>query len=85
MFAPRFSFLPPSTGDKLLAAARSAKLELQRWPTGPDGKPDVEISYELSGSLPVDGSTIDVVRELLREFKRPLPVCDDRGQEGGAV
>lgn len=31
--APRFSFLKPSAGDKLLARATSCKIELLRWPT----------------------------------------------------
>lgn len=92
----RFSFLPPSTGDQLLSAATRAVITIDRWPhhlptegeEEGEEQPEVEIGFELKGSLPVaGGSAAGVVRDLLREFNMPRHTKrrDDRGGEGGAA
>lgn len=76
---PRF-LLGPSLGDKLLAGASVAKIELCRWPGGEQ----TEVSYRLEGTL-ADGDRATIAA-LVREFARPLPSRDSAagGEEGGA-
>lgn len=82
-------FAPPSAGDRLLAAASSAKLELHRYPDEARAgeEPPCDVSFELRGSLPITGGTAaGLVRDLLREFRAPKPGQrpEQRGEEGGA-
>lgn len=83
----RFSFLPPSTGDKLLANASSAKITLSRWPdhglADDAGEiPTVDCEFELSGTLPLAGNQASrLVANLIREFRQPR----QPRQEGGAA
>jgi hypothetical protein len=88
----RFSFLPPSCGDRLLSQATSCKLELLRLPSAlseheaDDGvlernESDVELSFELRGDFALSGrESAELLIALVREFRRPL-----RGEKGGAA
>jgi hypothetical protein len=73
----RFSLLPPSPGDKLLAHSSSATITLSRFA----GEPAIE--FELKGQLPVAQGRA-LLSDLAREFARPLPGSAEE-QEGGAA
>ncbi len=77
----RFSFLPPSLGDRLLEQATSIELRLYRLPSDPaegSGDSGLWATFELHGRLPSRHDEAgEQLAALLREFRRP------RGGKGG--
>jgi hypothetical protein len=78
MSAPRFDFLlPPSTGDRLLANATAANVELTRCAS--DGQQDdadratsIDCVFQLRGSLCLSGKdAATLLGALIREFQTP--------------
>jgi hypothetical protein len=79
--SPRFSFLPPSVGDRLLSGASSAKITFSRWPSGADDRV-TDCEFELRGEIPLTADQAgDMLAALIKEFRSPRL---DRGEEGGA-
>ncbi len=68
----RFSFPKPSAGDRLLAGASQAKINLTRWP-GVDGEPSqCSLEYELRGDVQIAGpQAATIVQALVEEFRSP--------------
>src|SRR5262245_11218133 len=62
----------PTTGDQLLAAASSAKIELTRWPVeNSDGQTAVDVTFELRGELPAGVGAVALLWPL-RELQQRL-------------
>lgn len=92
----RFSFLPPSCGDRLLKRASVIKLELHRYtiadplvelddglgvPADEPRETVADLSYELKGELPLRGAEADeLLAGLIHEFRQPI----GRGKGGAA-
>ena len=69
---PEFYFIPPSPGDRLLAGAYGAKIELLRFPPDEDGEAEkCSISFELSGTISNPADARELLRALLGEFNSP--------------
>ncbi len=64
------SALGPSPGDKLLAGAFGAKIEMMRC-RDDDGETDCILQYEITGSIDNSADAKELLRALLVEFNSP--------------
>lgn len=71
---PRHYFVSPSPGDRLLANAYGAKIELIRYKT--DDGPEVGLSFELVGSITDGPEARRLLAALLESFQGPRPETD---------
>lgn len=78
---PHF-FTPSGAGDRLLAGASTAKIELHRWPNSKDEEPvQSVVEFELQGSIALtNGDAAELIAALLNEFRQPR----QPRREGGA-